>query len=134
MKRLLALAALCSVFGFASEPARPKLNRNQAERLALAALTAQERTLPGVGADSYDDPHSPRFMFFTIVWESGPKDSVVVAIFAIDPYTGDVWSATSSCDEITNPELHALQGTFRHILGLSPSEYKRLKTKGPLCE
>ena len=42
MKRLLALAALCSVFGFASEPAGPTLNRDQAERLALAALTTAE--------------------------------------------------------------------------------------------
>jgi hypothetical protein len=134
MKKLLALAALCSVFGFASEPARPKLNRDQGERLALAALTAQQRKLPGVGADPFDDPHSPRFMFFTIVWESGPKDSVVVENLAVDPYTGDVWSATSSCDEISNPELRALQRTFRHTLRLSPSEYKRLKTKGPLCE
>ena len=134
MKRLFALVTLCSVLGFASEPARPKLNRDQAERLALAALTAEQRKLPGVGADLSDNPYSPRFMFFTIVWNSGPKDSVVVANFAVDPYTGDVWSATSSCDELSNPELRALQRTFRHTLRLSPSEYKRLKTKGPLCE
>jgi hypothetical protein len=73
-------------------------------------------------------------MFFTVVWAAGSKQSVVVGNYAVDPYTGDVWSATAACDEMSNPKLRSLQKALRDALRLSPSEYTRLKTKGPLCD
>jgi len=73
-------------------------------------------------------------MFFTVVWSAPENQSVVVGNFAVDPYTGDVWNASSECDELTNPRLRALQKTVREALRLSQSDYKSLKVKGPLCE
>ena len=134
MSKFLTLAMLCSVFAHASEPSRPTVNQDQAQRLVLGALTTEQRSLPGVATEPYKDPHSSLFMFFTVVWAAGPKQSVVVGNYAVDPHTGDVWSATDACDELSNPKLRSLQKTIHDALRLSPSEYKRLKTKGPLCD
>jgi hypothetical protein len=134
MTKFLSLAIICSVFAFASESSRPTLNPDQAQRLVLAALTTQQQSLPGVATEPYNDPHSSRFMFFTVIWAARPQQSVVVGNYAVDPYTGDVWSASAACDELSNPKLRALQRTFRDALRLSQFEYRRLKTKGPLCD
>jgi len=69
-----------------------------------------------------------------VTWEGTPKGSVVVGNYAVDPYTGDVFSATIGCYEEKNKRLEALQAQIRAKLHLSQSEYQRLKTKGPLCE
>lgn len=53
---------------------------------------------------------------------------------AVDPHTGDVFRATSECDEVKNKRLERLQAQVRAKLHLSQSQYQRLKTKGPLCE
>jgi hypothetical protein len=57
-----------------------------------------------------------------------------VGNFAVDPYTGDVFSATMTCDEEKNKRLEALQARIRAMLHLSLSDYRRMKTNGPLCE
>jgi hypothetical protein len=106
----------------------------QAKALVLASLTPGEKRLPGLGADRFDDPHSSQFWFFTVTWASGPDQSVVVANYAVDPHTGDVWSAVIECHEETNQTLRTLQAHVRSSLGLSHSEYMRLRTTGPLCE
>jgi hypothetical protein len=59
---------------------------------------------------------------------------VVIGNYAVDPSTGDVWSATSSCDELSTHALRRLQTKIRARIGLSDAEYKRIKSKGPLCE
>jgi hypothetical protein len=131
---LRALAFLVAVFAPVSQADRPTLNPEQSRSLVLAALTQQQRNLPGIEAETFNNPHSSRFMFYTVVWAAGEDQSVVVGNYAVDPYTGDVWSATSACDELSNPRLRALQKTVRQGLKLSQSEYKLLRTKGPLCD
>jgi hypothetical protein len=106
----------------------------QAQGLVLKALTAEQKRLPGLAAEQYQDPNSSRFFFFTVTWAAGPGQSVVVGNYAVDPYTGDVWSAVVACEELRNRTLQVLQGRLRQSLGLSEAQYKRLKTKGPLCE
>jgi len=131
---LRALALLVAVFAPVSQADRPTLNPEQSRSLVLAALTQQQRKLPGIEAETFNNPHSSRFTFYTVVWAAGEDQSVVVGNYAVDPYTGDVWSATSACDELSNSRLRALQKTVRQGLKLSKSEYKLLRTKGPLCD
>ncbi len=100
----------------------------------MASLTAKQRRLPKVEAEPYEAPDTSKFLFFTVTWEGTPKGSVVVGNYAVDPYTGDVFSATTGCYEEKNKRLEALQAQIRAKLHLSQSEYQRLKTKGPLCE
>lgn len=137
MKRIIGFLAVVLIYlssAVASDHAKRMVTPAQAKALVLASLTAEQKRLPQLGAERYDYPSSPRCMFFTVTWAGGPNQSVVVGNYAVDPYTGDVWSATASCSEETNPELRALQSRIRAELGLSHSEYSRLKTKGPLCE
>lgn len=120
----------------ASGAAERKITVEQARSLVMASLTAQQRRLPKVEAEHFDDPDnpSPKFWIFTVTWEGLPQGSVVVGIYAVDPYTGDVFIATSECDEVKNKRLEHLQAQVRTKLRLSQSEYQRLKTKGPLCQ
>ena len=137
MKKVLSLLILVSLSVIdvgAVQNSGKRITLSQARALVLASLTPEQQLLPGVGAEQYDDPHSPKFVFFTVFWEGTPKDSVVVGNYAVDPYTGDVFSATMSCKEEKAKSLQALQTSIRATLHLSQSEYQRLKTKGPLCD
>lgn len=101
----------------------------QAKSLAYEALTPSEKRL---GFDFMDDQACPgeRYLAITLV----PSRGEGVLNFAVDRKTGDVWSATSSCLEMTNSRLSALQAKLRRQLGISRSEYAKLKTHGPLCD
>jgi len=139
MRRAIVLFFLVSFYAttaVANGAAERKITVEQARALVMASLTAQQRRLPKVEAEHFDDPEnpSPKFWIFTVVWEGTPNGSVVVGNYAVDPYTGDVFSATRECDEVKNKRLKRLQAQVRAKLHLSQSEYQRLKTKGPLCE
>jgi hypothetical protein len=135
MKKVLVLfLILLTATIQAADLPKHKVTTVQAKALVMAALNTQQRRLPGVEAESYDEPDSSRFLFFVVTWEGTPKGSVVVGNYAVDLYTGDVFSATISCSEEENKRLKDLQAQIRAKLNLSQSEYKQLKTKGPLCE
>lgn len=80
------------------------------------------------------DPNTTKFLFFTVTWAGTPNGSVVVGNYAVDPHTGDVFSATIGREEVKNKSLEALQRRVRATLHLSDAEYQKLKTKGPLCD
>lgn len=129
----LMLLSLSLLLGQTCFAARRTITRSQAKGLVLAALSTSQKRLPGLSADEYQYPSSPGFWFFTVTWAANSGQSVVVGNYAVDPNTGDVWSATISCDELRNRALEALQDRVRKSIGLSKAEYERLKTKGPLC-
>ena len=133
---LFLLVSLYSTTVMAGRPAERIITVEQARALVMASLTAKESRLPKVEAAHFDDPDnpSPKFLIFTVVWEGLPKGSVVAGMYAVDPYTGDVFEANKGCSEVKNQRLERLQTQVRAKLHLSQSEYLRLKTKGPLCE
>jgi hypothetical protein len=110
-----------------------KIDLAQARTLVMASLTSKERRLPSLAVDPYDDPNS-KFFFVTVTWAGTTNGSVVVGNYAVDPYTGDVFSATIACHEEKNKHLEALQRQVRATLHLTPAEYQKLKAKGPLCD
>lgn len=135
MTRYLFLFLLLFVSGMVARSDEPsKITISQAKELVLASLTVQQRELPKLGVEQYDESGSSKFWFFTVTWEGLPKGSVVVGNYAVDPYTGDVFSAVASCDELHTKKLRAVQEQIRAALRLSKAEYQRVKTKGPLCE
>jgi hypothetical protein len=136
MKRLtvLLLISFWAATAGAVDPPEHRVTVDQATALVMASLTAQQRRLPSVEAEPFDNPGSPKFLFFTVTWEGTPNGSVVVGNYAVDPYTGDVFSSTMSCYEEKNKRLEALQARIRAMLHLSQSDYHRMKTNGPLCE
>jgi hypothetical protein len=136
MRRALAflLILLCTGTVGATSPPERRITSDQASALVMASLTRQQRRLPNVQTEQDDAPGPSKFMFFTVIWEGTPNGSVVVGNYAVDAFTGDVFSATMSCDEEKNKRLEVLQKQVRVKLGLSLSAYHRLKTTGPLCE
>ena len=129
---LFVAACLCA--GSAKGEPQRTITVGQARALVMASLLPEQRALPKVEADEYPSPKPSHFLFFTVTWEGTPSGSVVVGNYAVDRYTGDVWSATSSCEEETNKILRALQAKVRATLHLSRSHYHEIKTKGPLCD
>ncbi len=129
---ILILVSLCAATTRAVE--RPQETEAQAKALVVSSLTANQRRLPNLEVESDPAPTSSKFLFFIVTWEGMPKGSVVVGNYAVDPHTGDVFSASAACDEEDNKRLRALQARVRATLHLSESDYKKLRTKGPLCE
>jgi hypothetical protein len=131
---IVLLTSFYATAGWAAGSPKHKITNNQAKALVMATLTTQQRRLPKLEAVPDDTPgSSSQFMFFTVTWEGTPNGSVVVGNYAVDPYTGDVFSATRECYEEKNKRLAALQTQIRAKLHLSHSQYQKLKTKGPLC-
>ena len=131
---LLILVFLCITTASAVDHPEQRITVEQARALVMASLTKEQRRLPRLGVEQSGAPDFSKFMFFTVTWEGLPNGSVVVGNYAVDTYTGDVFSATMSCYEEKNRRLHFLQAQVRTTLHLSQSEYQRLKTRGPLCE
>ena len=137
-KNWILLTALVAA-GFASiivhAAGRPRaVSVDEAATLVSAALPSKLRHLPKFGLEEYQDGHSPKFYFFTAYWAGAPNGSMVIGNYAVDSSTGDVWNAVTECDEQSTPALRKLQRTLRARIGLTDAEYKRIKSKGPLCE
>jgi hypothetical protein len=132
---LLIIVVLCAATASAIGHPEQRITMDQARALVMASLTKEQRRLPKVEAEQYGPPEtSSKFMNFTVTWEGTQDGSIVVGVYAVDSYTGDVFSATLGCYEFKNRRLKAMQAKIHEILHLSQSEYQRLKTKGPLCE
>ena len=133
-KTLLGLfIALGASNAWAAGRSPNRIDAGQAKALVMASLTAKQRRLPSLAVDPYDETNS-KFMFVTVTWAGTPDGSVVVGKYGVDPYTGDVFSATMACHEEKNKHLEILQRRVRSRLRLTQTEYLKLKTKGPLCE
>lgn len=104
-----------------------------AKQLLRVALPKRERLLPGLSFEQYEGS-SNRFYFFTVAWAAAATSSVVAGNYAVDRYTGDVWSATRGCDELSTASLRKMQAKVRSDLGLSSKQYQGTKTHGPLCD
>lgn len=130
---LLLFASVCVLNAWAADKAERRATPDQARVLVLASLTPKERQLPKLETEPYNGPQSSRFVYFAVTWSDTPNGSFVVGSYAVDPYTGDVFSATSRCHEEKTKNLEALQKQFRTSMSLSQAEYLKLKTKGPLC-
>jgi len=110
------------------------VTKDEAEALVRAALPAKLKRLPKFGMEISQDGGHPRFYFAYVYWTGEPQGSMTVGSFDVDTETGDVWDAVTSCDEMHTQAIRKLQKTIRKEIGLSESEYKRVKSKGPLCE
>ena len=130
---VLLFASLCTIGASATGQAKREITPDQGRALVLESLSPQQRRLPGLEADPYEDAKS-KFLFYTVIWAGTPNGSVVVGNYAVDPNTGDVFSATAACDEEKNRKLQVLQKRIRSALHLTDAEYQKLKTKGPLCD
>ena len=117
-----------------SVPETRTVSKVEAEALVRTALPEKLKRLPKFGMEISQDKNFARFYTALVYWEGEPNGSVMVGNYDIDQETGDVWDAVTSCDEMNTRALRRLQKTIRKEIGLSDSEFKSVKSKGPLCE
>jgi len=128
----------------AADLPKQKITLEQAKMLVLAALTPAQRRLPGLAFEgdvdkahktlsSDIDSKNTRFAVFYVIWNGMPDSSITVGFYAVDIYTGDVFSSVMDCAEYYNKKLEILQRKIRHSLHLTNTQYKKIKTKGPTC-
>ena len=107
----------------------------EAKALALEALPEDARHLPKLSLEGGDLGRTyPGFYVFSIIWAATPNGSAMYGSYAVDASTGDVFDAVSECTEISSPSLRKLQSKIRSQIHLSEAEYRKLRSKGPLCQ
>lgn len=107
-----------------------------ARQLVWESLPTEAKQLPhvAVNGDGKRDPFYRQFWEFMVTWAGSPNGgSAIVGYYDVDPATGDVFDA-NSCDRKTNLELLELQRKVRRRLGLTESEYQKIRRSGPYCE
>lgn len=130
----LLLGILLSTDVYAEDSQQPLISYNDARHLVLASLPSSSRHLPKLGIDVQIDTQYPRFYIASVTWAGAPNGSVVVGSYEVDRYTGDVWDAVQECHEESTPALHRLQAKIREQIGMSSSDYQKVKKKGPMCQ
>jgi hypothetical protein len=107
----------------------------EAKKLVFEALPKKARRLPSLSLEGRGLSSAyPGFYVISVMWAGPPNGSSVYGNYAVDSSTGDVFDAVSECAEISTPSLRQLQASIRSRIGLSESEYHKIKSKGPLCQ
>lgn len=134
MKPVVAclLLSLLSVAAAAQKQDSQLVTDKEARKLVLAAMPASVKRLPKFGLEGGLDSRDPRFYLFTAYWEGAPNGSMVIGNYAVDTSTADVWNAPAACQEMSTPALRKLQKEVRSRLGLSQSQYQKVKRRCPL--
>ena len=125
----LVLVVLTHV-AVAQEPTHG-LSLSDAKQLVLAGLPSTQKHLLGFSLEHFPEQDSAEFYFFTAAWNN-PNGSVVAGTYAVDKATADVWNSVMACEELHTPALRELQSQARLRIGLTPSEYRKLKRGCPL--
>lgn len=133
----MRFVASCVVFltlflsAFAQQATR-RVSVDEAKDLVLAALPAKAKQLPKFGLEGGVDPTYPHFYIFMAYWEGAPNGSMVIGHYAVDYSTADVWDAVMACEELSTPALQKMQMKIRSRIGLSKSDYHKIKGTCPL--
>jgi hypothetical protein len=120
----------------ASEIKRQKITFKQADSIiAAVVMPGKEMVKYGLfqpaSIEAFNKAAtSSRFIMFAVAIEAGEG----LDNYYIDLYTGDVFITLMECTEEKNKKLEVLQKRIRQSLHLTHAEYKRIKTKGPMCD
>lgn len=133
---LAILAMLFAIYGFGNLRAATDaslVSRRDAVRLIMVSLPPESRKLPQLGLDVRLDHQDRRYYRVDVTWAGLPDGSAVYGSYYVDRENGDVWNAVVECARIDTPALRKLQAAIRTRIGLSESDYKKQRHKGPLC-
>jgi hypothetical protein len=120
-----------AVVSFVSSASARSLTKDEAQKIAVAAIDQQLKDLPRVGLDDFPstEPREKDFYLFeaSYINPGGPQ---VIGHYAVHKLTGEVWEFVS-CRKIVSEELHQLQITFRSRTGISRKQVERLANVAP---
>jgi hypothetical protein len=130
---VIMFATLVANILHSSSPPRV-VSLDEAKNLVSATLPQRTRHLPKFAITGRDDPRFPQFYVLSATFEGPPKGSSVIGHYYVDKSTADVWDAVMECTELSTPALRKLQAKVRLRIGLSDSEYHKIRKKGPMCQ
>ena len=135
--KLVATACLllAADFGYSAQKLR-EISEQEAHRLLTKYLKLRDRAVYRLDGDiGYKG-----FYFFQAeegVASANLEDPALgilqVGYYAVDRKTGDIWDA-GFCQEISSPSLTQLQVVLRKHIGLTDTDYRKLRKPGPFCE
>jgi hypothetical protein len=135
--KLVATACLLLAADVGHSAQKP---REISEKEAHHFLTKYLKLADGAVYRSGSDFGYKGFHFFNAeegVASANLEDSALgvlqVGYYAVDRNTADIWDA-GFCQEISSPSLAQLQVVIRKHIGLTDTEYRKLRKPGPFCE
>jgi len=126
---LLIAAILCETGRSAAQ--RP-ITMNEAQELVRALLKPDGWTKLR-GFVLYQALFDAEFQDFYFIHAEWGKPPVAIGHYAVERSTGEVWDWVR-CGEFNSPPLHEAQQALRKRIGLSDSDYQKVRKPGPFCE
>ena len=83
--------------------------------------------------DAGEETHFAGFRYFNVLTNDPNVLVIYMDHIAVDERTGDVWFA-NGCDAYTSQTLAQAQKALRMKIGISDTEYRRLRRPGPYCD
>lgn len=130
--RALFLVCLCNLLTDAvnAQPLNHHISVGEAQKLVSAAIYPNRSNAE---LDKMDNPYEPDFIFFEAI-DPNPNHAAHMGTFAVNRWTGDVWSTAGSCSHVTSLKLVKMQKRIRERSKISPKEFGKLQAKKPICD
>jgi hypothetical protein len=132
--KTVALGTLLLGLAHAADP--PIISVKESSELVLTMLKVDGWTqLPGFtleSAGSRVPSGSPDYHLVNASWDN-PGGGNAIGHYAVDQATGEIWDWVG-CVYFTSPALTKAQEAIRHRIGLSSSEYQRVRKNAPWCD
>ena len=128
----MLLTCLCISMTLAVNAQSPdgRLSVEEAQKLVFAAIYPNRSKAV---LEQMQNRYEPEFMFFEAI-DPNPDHSAHMGTFAVNPWTGDVWSTAGSCSRLTSSKLIEIQKSIRARSSLAPAEFDRRHAKKPICD
>jgi hypothetical protein len=107
-----------------------RLSVDEAQKLVDAALYPNKSKAV---LEQIHNPYEPDFIFFEAI-DPNPDHSAHMGTFAVNPWTGDVWSTAGSCGRLTSSRLIEMLKSIQARSKLAAAEFDRRRAKKPICD
>jgi hypothetical protein len=114
-------------------PESRKLTVAEMELLVRSYIADVDGTKDFGLQDNGDETHYPGFRYFDVLTHDPNAVFASLDHVAVDEITGDLWFA-NGCVADESPQLKEAQRRLRNRLGMSATDYRRLRRPGPYCD
>jgi hypothetical protein len=107
-----------------------RLSVDEARKLVDAAIYPNRSKAV---LEQIHNPYEPDFIFFEAI-DPNPNHSAHLGTFAVNSWTGDVWSTAGSCTRLTSSRLIGMLKSVQARSKLRAGEFDRRRAKKPICD
>jgi hypothetical protein len=128
----LLSVCLCILMALAANAQSPdaRLSVGEAKKLVDAAIYPNRSN---AALEQIHNLYEPDFIFFEAI-DPNPTHSAHMGTFAVNPWTGDVWSTAGSCSRFTSSRLIEMLKDIHARTKLAAAEFKKRRAKKPICD